>query len=169
MTQTDTLSSVLQDSVSAGNPALELGSLYEPPPVAFSFETIGWPILAGVLLIVLIIGVFILIRKYIKNRYRREALQALENMNDAGAIAKIFVVLKQVAMKAFGRESVGNLYGKEWLQFLEKTGKGVKMLPYESQIMQAVYKDEALQPESGNEILLNAKKWVKTHGHSGQL
>ena len=43
-----------RDTLSLNNPepsALEMGQIYEPPPVPFTFETIGWAILGAVLML----------------------------------------------------------------------------------------------------------------------
>lgn len=167
-TYQDSLSnSISQDTFITERTSVELGALYEPPPVAFSFETVGWSILAGIMVLAILVIAYFLIRNYIKNRYRREALHALEGMrSNRTAFAQIFVLLKQVALKAFGRERVGRLYGKEWLQFLEKTGKNVKMLAYEKQLEEVLYKGNGLSPDQQNELLFNARKWIKTHGHT---
>ncbi|MEK6479167.1 DUF4381 domain-containing protein [Catalinimonas sp. 4WD22] len=164
----DSLSSnISQDTLITERTSVELGALYEPPPVAFSFEPIGWSILAGIIVLAILLMAFFLIRNYIKNHYRREALHALEDMQNNGtAFTQIFVLLKQVALKTFGREKVGRLYGKEWLQFLEKTGKDVKMLAYEKQFEDVLYKGKRLSESQQNELLFNARKWIKTHGNT---
>ncbi len=160
--QTDSLTTTLQEA------DLSAASLYEPPPIPFKFETIGWPILAGVLLLALLITAIVLIRKHIKNRYRREALHELESINDK-AVSPIFVILKRVAIRVFGREKAGPLTGQEWLQFLEKTGKNVQLLPFEKELNGAIYKDESVGDDVKKKLLFNAKKWIKTHEYSGKL
>jgi hypothetical protein len=73
------------------------------------------------------------------------------------------VILKHTAMHAFGRDKVGPLYGKEWLSFLEETGKDVHMTDYHEQIIQAVYAGKEIEQDAQKNILLNAKNWVRTH------
>lgn len=162
--QTDTLSNPAQDTASAFGPPPELTPLYEPDPVAFTFETIGWKVVAGLLLIGLMVLAYVLTRNYIRNRYRREALAELERMEGGpGEVPRIFAVLKRTAIQAFGREKVADLHGREWLRFLEQTGKQVRLLDYESQILGATYGSGETASQTMVEILSNAKKWVKTH------
>jgi len=160
--QADSISNPMQEADLSSAP------LYEPPPVPFTFETIGWPILAGVLLLALLITAIVLIRKHIKNRYRREALRQLETINGT-AVSSIFVILKRIAIRVFGREKAGSLHGHEWLQFLEKTGKNVQLLPLEKELTSAIYKDAPVGDEVKKKLLFNAKKWIKTHEYSGKL
>jgi len=143
---------------------MKLHDLYEPAPFTFRFETPGWFILAGILLLIILIVIVLQLRKYIKNRYRREALQKLAGLDSSGpCIPPLFVILKQTAMHAFGRDKVGPLYGKKWLSFLEETGKDVHMSDYQEQIIQAMYEGEEIEPDTRKHILLNAKNWIRTH------
>uniref|UniRef100_UPI0025E86600 DUF4381 domain-containing protein n=1 Tax=Algoriphagus sp. TaxID=1872435 RepID=UPI0025E86600 len=136
-TQVDTLAQQAEISV-----PVDIGSIYEPPAVSFSFETIGWAILGGLFTLCLLILVFFLIKRYLNNRYRREALVALQEIeSNRQAFPQIFVILKSVAIQVFGREKVGNLYGNAWLIFLDKTGKEVGLLKYEQQIIALIYQD----------------------------
>jgi len=143
---------------------MKLHDLYEPAPVVFRFETPGWFILAGIILMILFIVIFVQLRKYIKNRYRREALQKLSRLDSSGpCIMPLFVILKQTAMHAFGRDKVAPLYGKEWLSFLEETGKEVHMSHYQEQVIQALYRGQEMEPDTQKRMLANAENWIRTH------
>ena len=158
------ISLILTTTASSQGSSIQLHELYEPSPVTFRFETPGWFILAGIILLITIILLIRQVRKYIKNRYRREALQKLANLDNAAEmIPPLLVVLKQAAMHAFGRDKVGQLYGKEWLSFLEKTGKDVRMTGYHEQISNAIYAGKEINGDAQKGILLNAKKWIRTH------
>lgn len=151
-------------AAAAQDASIQLHELYEPDPVTFRFETPGWYILAGIILMFGLVVVFWQIRKYLKNRYRREALQELKYLENAtGVFPQLFVVLKRTAIHAFGREQVAYLYGKEWLSFLEKTGKDVRMTDYHPLISRAIYAGIELEQETQRAILLSAKKWIRTH------
>ncbi|SFU02247.1 protein of unknown function [Algoriphagus locisalis] len=147
------------------NPAnLDLGQIYEPPPVSFTFETVGWAILGGLLMMGVLVILFFAIRKYLRNRYRREALEALAKLEtDQNSFPQVLVILKRVAMQVFGREKVGTLYGSSWLSFLDKTGKQVALLKYEKQIEALIYQDKIPDDAARREILVQAQKWIKTH------
>lgn len=153
---------VKQDSTSTLLQQFEVGKLYEPEPVRFSFETVGWPVLGGVVLIALLIAAFFWYRHYQRNFYRREALKTLSSIQPDQAL-EIFVVLKRTAIHAFGREKVGVLSGTQWLKFLESTGKNVRLTAQDAQIQSAIYQNTPLSTESYSQIISNAKQWVRTH------
>ena len=164
MAQTDTLISPVQDSATTVASLAELGPLYEPPPVPFTFEAIGWSVLAGMLFIALSVLAYFLIRQYRRNRYRREALAELEKLPlNTEQLPGILSLLKRTAIQAFGRESVADLYGKAWLGFLEKTGKNIDLLRYEQELSDALYKEKPLSDDVYRSVRSQAMKWIQTH------
>ncbi len=141
-------------------PHKTLAPLYEPEPVVFTFDSLGWKILAGVLIIAFLSVIGLVAYRYINNRYRRVALSSIQKET---SVASIFIVLKQAAMQVYGREKVGALSGKEWLAFLDKTGQGVHFIKLEKPILLALYKEVTPSKTQIEEIRFNAKKWIKTH------
>lgn len=152
------------DSVAQLAKELNLGPLQEPAAVPFTFETIGWPILVVVVFIMVLLIAFWQIRKYIHNKYRRAALAELQKIESAQkGLSHSFVILKHTAITAYTREKVGNLSGKPWLQFLEESGKNVEFVILEKDIENLIYKGIAPEDEIAQKILLNSKKWIRTH------
>lgn len=155
------------DTLAASNPSVpvqDLGQIYEPPPVTFTFETIGWTVLGAMLMLGVLIGFFFLVRHYLHNRYRREALAALSTVgNDGQNFPQVFVILKRVAIQVFGREKVGALFGTAWLGFLDKTGKNVALHRYEKEIYALIYQDQLPDTQVQKAILSEAQKWIRTH------
>ncbi len=155
------------DSVSSPNPAAgntDLGPLYEPADVPFTFETIGWQVVGILLLLAVGYLAYRIYRHWYRNRYRREALTRLNQLSaDEKLVSAVFIILKNTAMQVYGRNRTGSLSGKEWLEFLENTGKGVRFTTEEKAIMDALYRDVAVSPETGNALIRNAQKWINTH------
>lgn len=151
------------DTIASSRAIPELGNLYEPDPVSFSFETIGWKILLIVLILGIIIAALIWIRSYIKNKYRREALARLDQLQKPEHLSEVFVILKYTAMITFGRERIGSLIGKEWLLFLDKTGKNSTFQKHSSLILQAIYTDQSPELSDFNLVKKQASHWIKSH------
>jgi hypothetical protein len=146
----------------------ELESLYEPEPVVFSFETPAWYVLWGLVLIALIFGLWKWYRGYRSREYRRIAVKniggiQLTDSAENSALSTIQITLKQVAMSTYGRPMVAALFGKEWLQFLERTGKHTPFTQYELLIgtnSEVSKKQNASQIGALRDM---AKKWIITH------
>lgn len=143
---------------------MNFGELQEPAPITFRFETIGWKI-SAVLLAIVIISILILwIRKRIKNKYRRVALKRMQQLPaDQQNIEAWLITIKTMAINVFGRDKIAPLYGKDWLSFLDKTGKDVSFLKYERPISASIYEGQSPNVETTKAVIQNAKQWIKTH------
>lgn len=162
LNQIDSLTTSQPDSLQfqTGN----LDALYQPPPVPFTFETLGWQVLGIVMLLLLVVAAIFWLRLYVRNRYRREALKTLTKYQEGPwKVEQVYLVLKQSAMHAYGRSVAGKLYGRDWLKFLEDSGKNVHMMKFEAELNAAVYNNQSLPPETAVEFLQNAKNWIITH------
>ena len=110
--------------------ALEgLSDIVLPPPVSWMPHTTAWIVLAAILL--LLLGWFALRwrHRYLANRYRREALAELVdieahiNTRGAQSIVAMTALMKRVALAIWPRETIAALSGPEWVAFLrQKSG-----------------------------------------------
>jgi hypothetical protein len=98
-------------------PLDNLHDFYQPPPPAWTPQTIGWYVLFGMggLLILWIAIHFI--RRWFADRYRREALRELALLPPE----QFSALLKRTALAAWPREKVASLSGEAWLQFLDQS------------------------------------------------
>lgn len=154
----------LPDSVLQAASSMDLGPLQEPPPVPFTFETIGWPVL-GILLFVLALTLTLIqISKYRHNRYRREALSDLTKIQNGELdLTYCMVLVKRVAIHAFGRMKVGNLSGRQWLEFLDETATDVQFVKVQKEVEALIYQNKTPAKEVTEQILLNTKNWIRNH------
>ena len=150
--------------------SIDLGPLYEPDAVRFSFETPGWYLVAGLLLIVAVLIFFRWLKHYRKNDYRRDALQAIARIeqnapsqNDANQLNDIWVLLKLVAMETFGRQQVAQLTGNDWLEFLESKGKNTPFTSYKQHIVNTLYNTIPVDPKETGALIELSKQWIRTH------
>ncbi len=141
--------------------ALEgLQSLYEPEAVRFSFDATGWKIVFGCLLLLFVVFLIRITRKYIRNKYRREAIASLQK---SPATDTALILLKQLAMRVYGREQVGKLSGDNWLAFLDKTGKNVHFSELSGELQTYVFRGTKLSPDTERRLITNSIAWIKTH------
>ena len=155
---------------------LTLSALYDqlvPPgePAAISMwpQTAGW-LWLGLLFVVAIGAVSSSYLRWKRaTAYRREALECLGSTHDdqAPCPAAIALVLRRAALTGFPREEAAGLVGAEWLDFLDRTGRGVHFRASKAGeiLVKAPYKSQ-----SPNEDLpLMAERWIKTHRSHGGL
>ena len=149
---------------------IDLGQLYEPDAVRFSFETPGWYLMGGLLLLFASLFFLKRLKRYQKNKYRREALktiarieQNLQNLNESNQFNDILILLKLVAIKAFGRQKVAQLYGNEWLEFLESKGIRTPFTQYKQIILNTLYEPTLVDLKETKVLIELSKRWIRTH------
>ena len=136
--------------------------------MTFTFETIGWKVLAIVLFIGAIAVLFRQLKLYHKNKYRREAIKKLklaevENASSQDRINHLNIILKQVAIISFGREQVAALYGDAWFSFLDSKQKGSVFGKYSNTFKNALYKDIEVDNDTLEAISGITAKWINQH------
>ncbi len=111
-----------------GNYALEgLSEIELPAAIDLIPQTVGW---WGLLLAVLYwLGkqLYTFLKRYWRNRYRRIALQQLNDLKLAGNTAQLHqlpAIIKATALKSFPRSEIANLYGDDWEAFLDNSYNG---------------------------------------------
>ncbi|SFN55379.1 protein of unknown function [Bizionia echini] len=150
---------------------LELGSIMEPEPIAFTFDTLGWKVLFVILILLCLFGVWKLYLRYKHNQYRREAIAELQTLHgntqlsEVAFITKSVFILKRTALQSYPRDQVASLKGESWLQFLNSQVSGMDFLKYKEAIANAVYKEALGNEESFNkdDFFNMSLKWIKRH------
>ena len=151
-----------------------LEPIIAPDPVSFWPPAPGWYVLAVIALLLVFYGVYLLIRKYQKNLYRRLALQELAtlelNTNSqqiAQSIASLNTLLKRTALAGYPRDKVASLSGKDWLAFLEKTCPTLRFTDSPGKLLAeiAYIKEGAdnIQNKDWQELLSMCKQWIRHH------
>jgi len=150
--------------------SLDLGPLYEPDPVTFSFNAPGWYFLLLVLVAFVLFFGYQSIRKYIKNAYRRAALKYLrtirsrfEELQDGACLNDVIILLKQVAIRTFGRDEVAELHGENWLVFLESKCKRVSFIHFQELISKSLYQEQLITKSEFSDLYEVSKKWIRYH------
>ena len=160
---------VIQESEKIG--AIEdLGPLLEPDPIGYSFNTPGWYLIGSLLLMGILYASYRWIKKYRSNAYRRDAIKAVNELNnsqdsdDVGSqLSALMIILKNAALKAYGRNAVASLHGNSWLIFLESKSKNTHFSQYELMISRSIYENHAPDKSELNELRNLSIKWIKTH------
>ncbi|MCL1076892.1 DUF4381 domain-containing protein [Parashewanella spongiae] len=149
-------------NTAAINPALQnMKDIHTPDPIGL------WPLASGywlliVLAIILIVGIFLLIRRYVKQTApKKAAMNALNNINTSGenCAVEINAVLKRAAMSYISRATVASSDGEEWHQWLDKS------LPDNMQgkfaaLLNKRYQKDGLTTQENIELMELAKFWL---------
>lgn len=101
-----------------------LGQLIEPDTIQYSFTSPGWYAIYSLLVLCILVIAAVKYRNYLKNAYRREAVEEVKNIaqhKKETAVLEINLLLKRMAIQLFGRKKVAALHGNEWFNFLTQT------------------------------------------------
>jgi hypothetical protein len=140
--------------------------IVEPDAVPLLPQTPGWWIVFGWLAGLILLLAWHWRRRWLRNRYRREAeaeLDAIALTVDteprlaAEAIAEL---LKRTALSAFPRERVAALTGPEWAEFLVQTaGNDPAVADGAERLSEAAYRANA----DGHPLIAAARCWIRVH------
>jgi len=108
------------DGVDPGSLDL-LRDIVSPPAPAWWPPATGWIILALLILAAGVVLLFLRIRRYRRDGYRRSALHELADISSRRAIGELPELLRRTALAAFSREPVVKLTGDAWLRFLDES------------------------------------------------
>jgi hypothetical protein len=145
-----------------------VGDILEPEPLHFTFETIGWKVLAFLIIVIASVFLYKWLKLFRKNKYRREAIKKLqlievENSDSQSKINDINIILKQVAIVTFGREHVAELYGNDWFSFLDSKSKKSEFVKYSNNFTDAIYSSKTFDDTTLRTIYKLAKTWIHEH------
>lgn len=148
------------------DPLQALHPLREPPAVGWWPPAPGWWILAALLLA----GVLLLItwawRRRRRNRYRRQAIAALQALRsaalpDSERVQQTNAILKRTALAAYPAGAVAALGGVDWIQFLQRTLPGNRQAF--ADISSDIFYTPEPPPEMTDAFTDAALSWVRQH------
>lgn len=137
-----------------------LHGFYQPPPPAWTPQTVGWYVVIGLLVLLAAWAGWRFFADWRHNRYRREALRELEHLE----ISAVPVLLKRTALAAWPRKEVASLSGEHWLQFLSTQGKD-RMFTEDlgRRLLDLDYRNSTLNPSEESALRRLASQWIRRH------
>ncbi len=149
-----------------GDPLQGLRDIHLPAPVSFWPPAPGWWILALLIVIMLFTAVW-LWRRHRRRAYRRMALKELHQLQQAlqagktetSIIAELSILLRRTAISRYGRQQVAGLQGKDWLVFLDRTGRDTHFTTQGQALLNAPYRRTVTQ--QAEPLLHLAQRWLQ--------
>ena len=140
--------------------------LVMPEPVAWLPTTPGWWIVLGWLLAMLLLGGWRLLQRWRRNRYRRDALAELKQIEGNAGLApnevahSVAALLKRTALVAYPREDVASLHGSDWATFLKQSSRDDRQIADAAErLAAAAYRPDA----DGAALSRPARRWIRLH------
>jgi hypothetical protein len=154
--------------VNPADPLAQLHPLREPAAIGWWPPAPGWWLLLALVALLGLLALWLSLKRYRANAYRRQALSQLQRLYEAyreGADKSVFLaqtnaLLKAVALQAYPRRAVAASSGEAWFRFLNSQLADTDQFPPE--FMLAAYRKDC--PEIDAERLNHvARCWIKCH------
>ena len=134
-------------------------------------QTLGWKIVALILLLYAVKKSYTAWRTYQRNAYRREALAwlgnlpAYSNLQEQGIYRQLPALLRKTAQQAFGREEVSQLSNERWERWLDQQcEKTVFSQQCAKQLQVLAYAPEPqFDPQQIQTLLNQISLWIQFH------
>ena len=139
----------------------------------------GWQVLGLIFLALLAHGVVRLARRWWRNRYRREVLRRLTQLqqqadsNALDVVAFLPYFIKVTALQAYPRAEVASLSGKNWLAFLDAhycgppfiEGTGSKLLA----VSYLPREQWQLDDNESAQLIRMVRQWIAKHREASHV
>lgn len=153
--------------MSSAQELAQLKDIHMPEPISWWPLAPGWYGLMALGLFLLIALLYWLRHRAQEARLKREALLLLatykkayeKDLNAQLACAQLSELLKRVALVYFPRQQVAGLQGKEWIDFLNRTSRGIDFTDLESQLLESPFK--AQDTGSISALMSGVERWIK--------
>ncbi len=151
-------------------PLAQLKDIHLPDPIGWWPLAPGWYVLMIITLLLSFWLFFYLFKRYANSLPKKQALSLLQHYkeqyakdkNAQLASARVSELLKRVALVYYPRMDVASMHGDTWVQFLNKTAKGVDFEPVNSMLAETPFKQaEAINVQP---LIVRAEKWIKQRG-----
>lgn len=141
------------------NPLADLNDIILPTEFETALPALGWWLLAGFMIVLLLLALFIAWRYWRLNQPRREAMAQLKQAELS--FAELNLLLKRLALSYYPRQQVASLSGEAWLAFLDSKVKvpSGSFLELSAQWQHCLY---AATPSSDSLACRDmAEQWIK--------
>lgn len=133
-----------------------------PPDISWMPQTMGWAIVAALLGAPLLYAVYLAVRRYHRNAYRREALEELSNLDAQKDYHLLPRLLRRTALSAYPRDQVAALSGLEWETWLDQKCPGCQFASaYRGQLSKLAYARKRHLDASA--LCQQVSLWIKKH------
>ncbi|AUR52506.1 DUF4381 domain-containing protein [Aquella oligotrophica] len=149
------------------NPLAELKDVHLPAPVSIFPLATGWYIVIVLIFILVAVLIWWQLRRHKKKQQQQEIFSLLKQIkanavttSDEKTIEECSILLKRVAVAKFPEQKPQLLFGKNWLQFLDKTGKTSEFTTGCGHYLGEIYQKQQLEDKEAFFTLI--EKWLRS-------
>jgi hypothetical protein len=136
-----------------------------PEAVSWFPSAPGWRLVGLALLVLLCWRGWHYWQNWRRNRYRRVAIKALDQLPGGNLLSALSTLLKATALQAYPRAEVARLSGDSWLRWLNEHGNGARFSETSATLLaESVYRGHS-KPQDGELLRLReeVRSWISAH------
>jgi hypothetical protein len=138
-----------------------LHDIIVPEGVGFFPLSSGWIIVLLLMLTLMFHFGVQAYKRYQHTRYKRDALEALENESD---LLQLLSLAKRVGIAAYGREKIAVLWGDTWWDFMAFHSNVKVDKTLRSEITKDLYNEHySMDAKMLEKVKAFVRVWIKTH------
>jgi hypothetical protein len=146
----------------------EFVEVIPPPAISWLPQTAGWRWLGLLLLGIALYYGLRALRRWYRNRYRREAAATFRRLQQGGkrppGLEEVNQLLKRTALAAWPRQEVASLSGTDWGEFLNRQCPQPPFSQPQIELLGVgTYRMTPLDPDTGRALLSASLTWVREH------
>lgn len=140
----------------------QLHDIVLPGSVSYVPQTTAWFVVGGMLVVAMTAWLLGWLRRRRRNRYRRLALEALDDILRRQAYGEIPSLVKRTALCVRPRAEVASLTGEAWLEFLDESYGGREFTEGAGRLLPALaYREvDAFDVDAVAAVL---RHWIRNH------
>lgn len=149
-----------------GNYALgDFNEIVSPPGIDWLPQTAGWYVVGAVLIAWASRKIWLQLKHWYRNRYRKEACNKLRQLSDSATLVEeLNRLLKLTALAAFSRQQVASLSGEEWTRFLNSQCEQPSFDNDQCQILAfGAYREQTLEQATAQHLIAASLSWIEQH------
>lgn len=146
---------------------LPLKDIHLPEPISWWPPAIGWWILAGVLILLMVLSYWLYTR-ITRRTAIKTAMKLLQKIQQDTSsspeqiLAELATLIRRVAISIFPREDVAGLTGKAWLKFLDETMGEPRFSEQAGSLLTNVRYRKENQQIDVEPLIILCEDWLKT-------
>jgi hypothetical protein len=150
------------------SPTDQLADIHLPPAIAAFPWALGWWLLLGLLLLVVLASFLWLRHRRRNNAFRRTALTELSQLTaiekDTEFAQQLNQLLRRVALHSFSKDSIAGLSGDKWTNFLcQSCGDTPAFTNANLETLFAAAYQPASTPLARDVLIAQSKTWIRRH------
>lgn len=149
------------------NPLAQLRDIHLPEAISWWPLAVGWWVVGIITIICIYLAVQFGLNHFYNQRYRRQALVALDNLPDSDQhrrLIELFSLLKQVASSAYPQQNFSSLSNVDFIRAIQSNCSKPIFTDLPTNWEQIFYaRQPSVTSDWVDQLIVQSRHWIKHH------